>query len=488
MLVDRLSPLDEAFLRIESEAAHMHVGWTLLAEGEPPDIEELRAHVGARLELLPRFRRCALSSVLHDPMWVDHSEFDLSYHVTHMSFPRPAELSELRALAGALLSERLDRRRPLWRLHLVDGLRDGGFAIVGRAHHALVDGISAVEVAQLLLDVDPHARENKPAVWEPSVAPPLALKALATIADRTRLARRTGLFALRTLANPGVVTEGAAAVRRFASALAPVATAAPRTAFNRAIGPRRTVAFAELSLPAAQTVARRRGATVGDVVLATAALALGRALRRAGESHPWLRTMVPVNTRPRDARAELGNRISFVFVELPVGQRRPSAALDEVARQMGEHKRSGNAGALDGVLRMARFAPLPLRDLIAWLATRPQTCNTVVSNIPGPRQPLYVLGRPLRAAYPAVPLARGHGLSVGVLSYRDVLHVGLYADPGVIPDLEEVARDFRCSFDALRFAVAPRPPEPASPEPPEPPEPAVREPSALTGWRADVLV
>src|SRR6516165_3772947 len=128
---------------------------------------------------------------------------------------------------------------------------------------------------------------------------------------------------------------------------------------------------------------------------------------------------------------------------------------------MGTQKRSGNAGALDGMLRMARFAPLPLRDLIAWLATRPQTCNTVVSNIPGPRQPLYVLGRPLRAAYPAVPLARGHGLSVGVLSYRDVLHVGLYADPGVIPDLEEVARDFRGSFDALRFAVAPRPPEPA---------------------------
>jgi hypothetical protein len=130
---------------------------------------------------------------------------------------------------------------------------------------------------------------------------------------------------------------------------------------------------------------------------------------------------------------------------------------------MGEHKRTGNAGKLDGVLRAARFAPLPMRDLLGWLATRPQTFNTVVSNIPGPREPLYVLGRRLRAAYPAVPLARGHGLSVGVLSYRDVLHVGLYADPGVVPDLEQVAGDFRRSFDALRFALAPKSPEPPRP-------------------------
>lgn len=456
MLVDRLSPLDEAFLRIESDAAHMHVGWTLLGEGEPPATEALRAHVGARLDLLPRFRCRAVTSVLHDPMWVEHEEFDISYHVTRASLPDPGDETQLRSLAGATLSEPLDRRRPLWRLHLVDGLRDGGFAIIGRAHHALVDGVSAVEVAQLLLDVDPDRREQNPVVWEPNPTPPLASRALATIGDRTRLARSAGSFALRTFINPAVVGEGAAALRRFGSALAPVAAAAPRTALNHSIGPRRSVAFAELSLPAAKAVGRRRGATVGDVVLATATLALGRVLRRAGEWHPWLRTMVPVNTRPAEAGRELGNRISFVFVELPVGERRPVAVLDEVARQMGQQKRSGNAGALDGILRMARFAPLPVRDLIAWLATRPQTFNTTVSNIPGPRQPLYVLGRPLRAAYPAVPLARGHGLSVGVLSYRDVLHVGLYADPGVVPDIDEVARDFRCSFDALRCSVAPR--------------------------------
>jgi diacylglycerol O-acyltransferase len=485
MLVDRLSPLDEAFLRVETESAHMHVGWTLLGEGEPPAAEELRAHIGARLDLLPRFRCRAATSFLHDPMWVDDEDFDLSQHVTRMSLPAPGDERQLRAVAGGLFSEPLDRRRPLWSFHIVDGLRDGGFAIVGRAHHALVDGVSAVEVAQLLLDIDPDSRETDPVVWEPAPAPPLASRALASIADRTRLVRATGSLALRTLVNPAGLGEGASALRRIGGALAPLAGAAPRTALNRAIGPRRTVGFAELSMPAAKGVARRRGATVGDVVLATASLAFGRALRRAGESHPWLRTMVPVNTRPQDAGRELGNRISFVFVELPVGERRPETALDEVARQMGEHKRSGNAGVLDGILRAARFAPLPVRDLLAWLATRPQTFNTVVSNIPGPQQPLYVLGRRLRAAYPAVPLARGHGLSVGILSYRDVLHVGLYADPGVVPDIDEVARDFTWAFDALRFAVAPR-----APEPPEPtaPESGGHRPSVLAGQRADVLV
>jgi len=469
VLVDRLSPLDEAFLRIESDAAHMHVGWTLLVEGEPPAIDLLREQVASRLDLLPRFRRRALTSVFHDPMWVDDGEFDISRHVVHASLPPPGEEPELHAFVGGLLSETLDRRRPLWQLHIVDGLRDGEFAVVGRAHHALVDGIAALEIAQLLFDAEQHAQEPEPSRWLPASPPPLATRAIETFAERVRLARALGSRALRALAIPDAVSDGAAALRQLGSALAPVATAAPRTALNRPIGPRRTVAFAELSLPAAKAVGRRRGATVGDVVLATAALALGRTLRRTGESHPWLRTMVPVSTRPRGAGAELGNQISFVFVELPVGERDPCAALDEMARQMGKHKRAGNSTALDGVLRAARFAPLPVRDLIGWLATRPQTFNAVVSNVPGPREPLYLLGRPVRAAYPAVPLAQGHGLSVGVLSYRDVLHVGLYADPGVVPDVSEVACDFTRSFDALRFELAPRPPEPLEPGP-EPPE------------------
>jgi WS/DGAT/MGAT family acyltransferase len=357
---------------------------------------------------------------------------------------------------------------------LVDGLRDRRFAVVGQAHHALVDGLAAVEVAQLLLDGDARALPARPRPWSPTPEPSLAERALATVAERARVGRAAGSLALRALVNPSAAGEGIEALRRLGSALEPVAGAAPRTALNRRVSPRRAVAFAELPFAAAKELGRDLGVTVNDVVLATAALALGRYLRRTGECHPWLRTLVPVSTRPAGTHAELGNRISFVLVELPIGERSPGAALAEVCRQMREHKSADSAGAFDGLLHAARFAPLPVRDAIAWVATRPQTFNVVVSNLPGSPSALYLLGRQLLAAYPAVPLPRGHGLSVGILSYCGVLHVGLYADPKVVPDVVDAAHDFTRSFDALRFALAPRAPEPSEPEP-GPGEPAPRD-------------
>jgi WS/DGAT/MGAT family acyltransferase len=462
MTADRLSALDESFLRIESRAAHMHVGWTLLVEGEPPTTIELREQVASRLELLPRFRRRVMTSRirLHDPVWVDDPQFDIVRHVRRVPLADPGGPAELRALAGGLLSVPLDRRRPLWRIYLIDGLRDRRFAIVGQAHHALVDGIAAVEVAQLLLDAEPAAPRALPRRWTPARTPGLLDRALASAGERARVGRTLGSLALRALADPATVGEGIAELRRIGSALSAIGTAAPPTLLNRPIGPVRSVAFADLSLEAAKDVGRRAGATVNDVLLATAALALGRHLRHAGQSHPWLRVLVPVSTRAPRSCGELGNRISVVFVELPIGQRDPRAALQAVCAQTREHKRADVAGGLDGVLRAAALAPAQLRDALAWLVTRPQTFNAVVSNIPGPKQPLYLLGRPVRAAYPAVPLVQGHGLSIGVLSYCGVLHVGLYAHPGVVPEVIEVARDLTSSFDALRFAFAPTSPAP----------------------------
>jgi WS/DGAT/MGAT family acyltransferase len=472
MPVDRLSPLDEAFLRIESDVAHMHVGWILLVDGEAPPIGVLRDHVAGRLDQLPRFRRrvCVSSARIHDPVWVDDPEFDLAQHVREARLDPPGGPAELRALVGRLLSKALERDRPLWRLYLVDGLRNGGFAVVGQAHHALVDGLAAVEVAQLLLDAVPDAIRPRPSEWWPVEEPGLLERALATASERIALGRSAASIALKALTNPGIIGEGLAAFRHVGSALSPLARPAPRTALNAPIGSERSVAFAELSLGAAKDLGRRRGATVNDIVLATAALALGRYLRRRGECHPWLRALVPVSTRPNGAGADLGNRISFVLVELPVGERSPTAALDEVSRQMRSYKQNGTASAFDGVLRLARFAPLAVRDAIGWAATRPQTFNTIVSNVPGPMQPLFLLGHEVRAAYPAVPLPEGHAVSIGILSYQGILHVGLYGDPDLVPDLNELAQDFGRSFDALRFALAPRAPEPPEPAP-EPTQP-----------------
>jgi WS/DGAT/MGAT family acyltransferase len=465
MTLDRLSSLDESFLRIETDAAHMHLGWTLLIDGEPPRIDLLRTHVAGRLDQLPRFRRRVLESSLrlHDPVWVDDAEFDIARHVKRVVVAPPGGRGALRRLAGELLSRRLDRRRPLWRLYLVEGLRDGGFAIVGQAHHALVDGIAAVEVAQLLLDGRPDTSPARPRGFSPETAPGLRDRIMATVAQRARLGREAASAAARALADPAVAEDVTATLRRISATVAAVGRPAPATAFNHRIGRERAVGFTELSFHAAKEVGRQQGATINDVVLATIAVATGRYLRRIGESPPWLRVLVPVSTRSNGAANDLGNEISVMFVELPVGERDPVAALAEVARQTNEQKRGDHAGALDGLLRAGSLMPAPLRDAFAWLATRPQTFNAVVSNVPGPSQPLYLLGRRVRAAYPAVPLVQGHGLAIGALSYCGVLHIGLYADPAVVPDVADLGRDVACAFDALRRAVGPTPPVPPRP-------------------------
>jgi WS/DGAT/MGAT family acyltransferase len=409
--------------------------------------------VCGRLEHLPRFRRRVVSSPVHDPVWVDDRRFDIAHHVGRVSVPAPGGPRELRDVAGRLLSQRLDRRRPLWRMWIVDGLADGGFAIVGQAHHALVDGIAAIEVAMLLLDGDGDAPAALPVPWSAARTPALANRALATIGERVGTIGSLAATGLRVVGNPSAIASGISAVGRLSSALAPLRVAAPRTRLNRRIGPQRAVAFAEVPLEEARRVGREADATVNDVVLATATLAFGSYLRRGGERPQSFRVLVPVSVRSRGAEAELGNRISFLLVELPVAERNPMAVLESVRATMRAHKRAGHASVLDGVLDVAQLAPLPVRDAIAWVATRPQTFNAVVSNVPGPPTPLYMLGRRVRSAYPAVPLAQGHGVSVGMLSYNGTLHIGLYADPSVVPDTVELARDFTRSFDALRLGA-----------------------------------
>jgi WS/DGAT/MGAT family acyltransferase len=461
MTVDKLSALDECFLRLETPEAHMHEGWTVILEGEPPTLAALRRQVAARLEEVPRFRRRAVCSRLrlHDPLWADDESFDVSHHVLAVPAPAGSNMAELRALAGELLSSPLDRARPLWRLHLITGLRGGRFAIVGQIHHALVDGLGAVALATLLLDRGSATTDVLPRRFEPEPSPGLLDRVVASASERVRLAWSAGELALRGALNPGVVGEAIFAVKRLGGALAGLGSRAPATSLNRRIGSCRAVAFTRLPLAAAQDIARQRGVSADDVVLATSSLALGRYLRRADESHPWLRVLVPVNTRT-DSADELGNQLSGVLFELPVGERDPLLVLDEVARQRRQHERAAHAEPLDAVVRASRLAPVQVRDVTAWLLTRPQAFNTAVMNIPGPPEHRYLLGRRVQAAYPAVPLVQGHGLSIGVLAYAAGLHVGLYADPEVVPDLVAVARDFARAFDELRMAIDPRSPRP----------------------------
>jgi diacylglycerol O-acyltransferase len=441
--IDRLSALDAAFLDLDSATAPLHVGWMIGVEGRPPSLPALRRHVEARLEHLPRFRRRVRRPRLGlgDAHWTDDASFDIARHVHAVTLPAPGGPGELRRLAGTLLSRPLDPAHPLWRLYLVGGLR-GGWAVIGQAHHALVDGIAAVEVAMLLFDVAGHPPARwAPSRWQPQSPPPAPVAAVAFARSRVVSAARAARTAAATVSHGGNVP---AAVRQLAAP-------APATALNRSATPQRSVAFAVVSLEGARDAGRRHGATINDVLLAAATLSLGRALRRRGERPATVKVLMPVNLRDGGDTGAIGNRISFVMVTLPVAITDPVAVLRNVRAQTRARKDGGAAAPLELVSEMADLLPGAARRIVARAAARTASFNAVVSNVPGPPVELELLGRRVTSIFPAVPFLHGHALSIGALSYRGRLHCGVYADAEVVPDAAHVARDLEAAFDALRL-------------------------------------
>jgi diacylglycerol O-acyltransferase / wax synthase len=425
---DRLSALDAAFLDLETAEAPLHVGWTLKLDGPAPSLAALRRHIDARLDSLPRFRRR-----VDGAQWVDDASFDVARHVHGMTLAEPSGPRELRALAGRLLSRPLDMDRPLWRLSLVDGLAGGGWAIVGQAHHALVDGIAAVQVALLLFD----GVEAGPSTWTAQPA-----------AGAARVAQAGAERAARTVA--GALRRPSLPVREVRAASTSLARPAPPTALDRSLTHRREVAFAEAPLGELREAGRRCGATVNDVLLAASSLALGRALARRGERPQAVKALVPVNTRTGEP-GDLGNDISFVTVELPVREVDPLTVLRAVRDATRAAKAGGEARPLRALAQAADLLPAPGRQILTRAAARAAAFNVVVSNVPGPPQHLTLMGRRLTAIHPAVPFLHGHALSIGILSYAGRLQAGIYADADVLPDTVDVARDLEQAFDALRL-------------------------------------
>ncbi len=445
---DRLSALDAAFLDLETDRAPLHVGWTMRFDGEPPTLAALRRHIDGRLASLPRFRRRVVEPALGlgDPHWTDDAGFDVARHVHAMRLAPPAGPAELRDLAGVLLATPLDPHRPLWRMALVTGLQGGGFALVGQAHHALVDGVAALEVAALVLDpLSGALSAPAPAEpWVPATAPSAAGALGAAVRERVS----GGAGAARDLAAAGA---GSAAMARVAGSLAlPAAT----TALERSVTRERRVAFASAPLADVREAARRHEATVNDALLAASAVALGAALERRGQDPPAaVRVLVPASTRSggEDA-AEHGNRITFLAIDLPLGEPDPVRVLRTVRTRTGSRKRDGLAGAGDALLRSADLLPPAGRKAAARAAARAARFTLVVSSVTGPAAPLALLGRELTGAWPAVPLLDGHALSIGAVSYAGRLHAGIYADADVVPDAAEIARDLERALDALRTA------------------------------------
>lgn len=453
---DRLSALDASFLDLDTAVAPLHVGWTMRFEGTAPPVAQLRRHLEARLDHVPRFRRrvTAPRLGLGDLRWSDDPGFDVARHVHALRLAAPGGPGELRELAGTLLSVPLDPARPLWRLYLVDGLAGGGFALIGQAHHALVDGIAAIEVALLLFTPEAPAPADGTdgGPWLPAAPVPLVDGLTDAVRSRVGGGGRTA----RALLGAARRTD-AARLREVAGALESFARPSAATSLDRTVGPAREVAFAITDLEGVRDAGRRHGGTINDVLLAACALALGRALRRRGEHPETVKVLVPVNVRDGTPEgAAPGNKISFVGVDLPVAETDAVRVLRRVRAQTRAAKAAGEAGPLAALADAADVLPATARRAVTRTAAKAASFTAIVSNVPGPPVDLGLLGRPLAALFPAVPCLDGHALTIGALSYRGRLHVGVTADAVVVPDAVDLARDLEQAFDTLRVLPAAR--------------------------------
>ena len=428
--------LDGAFLDLDTHGAPLHVGWTIRLEGPAPPLGGLRRHLAARLDRVPQLRRRLVATTLAAGArrWEDDPAFDIGHHVGAFALPAPGGQGELRAAAGVLLSAPLDPTRPLWRMCIVDGLAGGGWALVGQIHHALVDGIAAVEVAALLLDAEPDPIPDPPSSWRPRRTGP---GRAALLAARSRVASAAG--AARGL--------GTGDPRETGGVLRDLLRPAAGASLDRGPGGRRVVAYADASLDAVREAGRAEDATVNDVLLAATSVALGAALRRRGEAHEDLKALVPVSVR--DAPSELGNRLSFIVVSLPVAVRDPAAALALIAARTARAKNAGHATPVAGLTESLALLPRRGRALAARAALRLAAFDVIVSNVPGPPMPLFLMGRRVAAVHPAVPVPDGHGITVGAISYAGRVGIGLMADAAVVGDLVEIARDLEAALDGL---------------------------------------
>jgi diacylglycerol O-acyltransferase / wax synthase len=462
--MDRLTSFDTSFLTNEKANGHMAIGAVLICDGPPPSIEEFTAHVRSRLHLLPRLRqRLAVPPLgLGTPFWVDDAEFDVARHVRRVPLPAPGGEAELRRLAGSLLAPPLDRSRPLWELWLIDGFEDGRFAVVYKTHHAMADGISAVDIGTLLFDLEPRpepAREEAP--WGPQAPPSHADLAVASARGIWASLRRALRWLARALRDPRRAArrtgDSVAGLREVGWALT---KPAPQVPFNVEIGPRRAFCWTSASLDEFKRIKNALGGTVNDVSLAVSAGALRRWLAERGVETDGLelRALVPVSIRAEDEHGQLGNRLTAMRGPLPVQIADPVRRLRAVAAAMDGLKASKQpfgAQAMWGLGDWLRdFAPPVLLTPAAAVNFSTRLFNLLVTNFPGPQLPLYVLGRELTGVYPVGFLARRHALALAIISYNGAINFGLIADPDSIEDPERIAAHLDAEVGELLAAVS----------------------------------
>jgi WS/DGAT/MGAT family acyltransferase len=456
MAGDRLTGLDASFLHLEDASAHMHVAGVMLFEGPPPPYDELLATFEQRLPLVPRYRQRLAFVPLGQgrPRWVDDPHLNLRYHVRSTALPSPGTERQLQDLAGRVFSQQLDRDKPLWEVWLVEGLEGDRFAMLSKTHHALVDGISGVDIISVLFDTSPE-----PAVptapgdrWLPRPLPSKAQLLAEALLERATIPSEVARSVRRVFRGPRRVLGAArdAAVGVGAMAWAGL-NPAPQSPYNKPIGPHRRFVWVRASLRDIKGIKDSLGGTVNDVVLATVAGALGRHLRRRGHNTDGLelKAMVPVSVRQDIERGALGNKVAAMMAPLPVWCQEPMARLDIVREELKGLKSSGQAVGAQVLTDLSGFAPSTIMDQASRLVGRQRFFNLVVTNVPGPQFPLYLLGRRMLDPFPMVPLAKGQGIGVALLSYDGAINFGVVGDYDLLWDLEDFADDLRESLAEL---------------------------------------
>ncbi len=462
-----LSYLDSSFLALETRTTHMHVAGVALFDAGPLrrdeggiDIERIRAHIGSKLQYIPRYRqRLGYVPYNRSPVWIDDDSFSFDFHVRHTSLPRPGTDEQLRKLAGRIVSQQLDRSKPLWELWVVEGLEDDRFAIIAKIHHCMIDGVSGVDLTTILLNIVPTSEVEDNPPWQPRPAPNGTQLSVAEIA---KTARR----AIDSFGSVGEVVKGSkgwlestshklSAVRSSLESgwLTPTA----RTPLNPDIGPNRRFDWTEVPLPEVKAVKDALGGTLNDVVLATVAGAIRHFLEVA-RNFPTVdiefRVMAPVSVRKPSQRGEMGNQVAMWLVTLPLQEPDPVKRLEMIAAETLHLKKSDQALGASTLVELSRGTPLPLLSLANRLvgsSVRP--FNMTVTNVPGPQFPMYLLESKMLANFPIVPLWQQHGVGIALFSYDGRLLWGIHADYDALPDSASFISSIHHSFDELKEAA-----------------------------------
>ena len=454
--LDRLTAVDASFLAQEGPVSHMHIGGLVICEGPAPGYEEMLDHIRTRLHLVPRYRQRLAQPPLETgrPLWADDPTFNLEYHVRQTALPAPGAEDQLMRLVARIMSQQLDRSKPLWEMWIVEGLQDGGFAVISKTHHALIDGISGVDLATVMFDLSPVPAEppHPDEPWQPHAEPTGADLVAGGALGLARVAAGAVAGAISFVRRP---TATLRVVAEAAEGLGEVAWAglnpAPATPLNVEIGPHRRYRVVRNELADFKEVKNAFGGTVNDVVLTVVAGALrdwlhSRGVRTEGLE---LRALVPVSTRASDERHALGNRITVMRGPLPVYIADPVARLRAVKAAMDGLKESKQAIGAEVLTGVQSFAPPTILAQASRLNFSTRLFNLIVTNVPGPQVPLYVRGREMADVFPVAFLPKGHSLAIAIMSYNGQMNFGLLGDYDALPDIDRIADGIEAALAEL---------------------------------------